>query len=66
MLKSFEKILIVGCRTCSTLCQTGGEDQVKEIVERLKDKEITGTVVVETPCDARILRRDIRELKLDS
>ena len=63
MLKPFNKVFIVGCGTCSTLCQTGGEDQVKEMAERLKDKEITGTVVVETPCDARILRRDTRGLK---
>ena len=62
-LKPFDKIFIIGCGTCSTTCQTGGEDQVKAMTEELKDKEITGTVVVETPCDARILRRDTRGLK---
>ena len=63
MLKPFDKIFIIGCGTCSTLCQTGGEDQVKEMAERLKDRKILGAVVVETPCDARILRRDTRKLK---
>jgi len=65
MLKPFEKVFIVGCGTCSTVCQTGGEEQVKEMALRLKKegKEITGTVVVESPCDARVLRRDTRKLK---
>ena len=63
MLKPFKKVFIIGCGTCSTLCQTGGEEQVKEMAETLRKegKEITGFVVVETPCDARILRRDTRK-----
>ncbi len=63
MLNPFNKIFIIGCGTCSTVCQSGGEDQVKEMTDQLKDKEIVGTVVVESPCDARILRRDTRKLK---
>ncbi len=63
MLKPFEKIFIIGCGTCGTVCQTAGEDQVKEMAEKLKDKVITGTVVVEAPCDARLLRRDTRKFK---
>jgi hypothetical protein len=62
MLKPFDKIFIIGCGTCSTICLTGGEDQVKEMAEKLKAKKIMGTVVVESPCDARILKRDTRKL----
>jgi hypothetical protein len=62
MLKSLDKIFIIGCGTCSTICLTGGEDQVKKMAEKLKDKKIMGTVVVESPCDARILKRDTRKL----
>jgi len=67
MLKPFEKVFIIGCGTCSTVCQTGGEEQVKEMTDKLKKerKVITGTVIIETPCDARILRRDTRKLKED-
>jgi len=63
MLEPFKKIFIIGCGTCATTCQTGGEEQVKEMAEILKKegKEITGSVVVESPCDARILRRDTRK-----
>lgn len=65
MLEPFKKVFIIGCGTCSTVVQTGGEEQVKQMAERLKDagKDVAGAVVVETPCDARILRRDTRNLK---
>lgn len=65
MLEPYKKIFIIGCGTCSTTCQTGGEEQVKKAVEKLMNegKEITGSVVVESPCDARVLRRDTRKMR---
>ena len=39
MLEGYDKIVIVGCNTCSALCQTGGEEEIKEIVEKLKDEK---------------------------
>lgn len=59
-LKDSKKVFIMGCGTCATLSQTGGEEQVKEMAQLLSDKEIVGTVVPETPCDKRILKRDLR------
>ena len=59
-LKTSKKVFILGCGTCATLAQTGGEEQVKEMAQLLSDKEIVGTVVAETPCDKRLLKRDIR------
>jgi len=59
-LKDSKKVFIIGCGTCATLTQTGGEDQVNEMTALLSDKEIVGTVVPETPCDKRILKRDLR------
>jgi ferredoxin len=61
-LKNSKKIFIIGCGDCATLCQTGGEEQVKEMAKQLNDKEIVGMTVVETPCDKRILKRDLRSL----
>jgi len=65
MLELFRRIFVMGCGKCATLCQTGGEEKVKEIAEKLREmgKEITGTVVVDTPCDARILRRDTLKVR---
>lgn len=64
MLKPFKKVFIIGCGECATICQTGGEEQVKQMAEDVENagKEVTGTVIVEIPCDARILRRDTRTL----
>jgi len=61
-LKDSKKVFIIGCGTCATLNQTGGEDQVKEMTKLLSDKEIVGTIVPETPCDKRLLKRDLRAL----
>jgi len=61
-LKNSKKVFILGCGTCAVLAQTGGEEQVKEMVQLLSDKEIVGTVVVETPCDKRTLKRDLRAI----
>ncbi|MFX0066988.1 MAG: methylenetetrahydrofolate reductase C-terminal domain-containing protein [Candidatus Hermodarchaeota archaeon] len=65
MIKPLQKIFITGCTICATECQTGGEEQVSEMAEKLKgqDKKILGTVVVESPCDARMLKRDTRKFK---
>jgi hypothetical protein len=41
---------------------TGGEEQVRELVDRLGDK-IVGYQMVEEPCDKRLNRRDLKEYK---
>ena len=63
MVKPFNKVFIIGCGTCSTTCLTGGAEQVKEMASKLAGKkmEVIGTVVVEAPCDSRLLKRDTRE-----
>lgn len=62
MIKPFSKLFVVGCGTCSTKCMSGGEEQVKEMVERLGDRVI-GSQIVEEPCDARLDRRDLKDYK---
>lgn len=64
MLEPYNKIFIIGCGLCSTLAQTGGEKQVSEMVDKLKDKKtILGSIVIESPCDLRIDRKEIRKIK---
>jgi ferredoxin len=60
MFQPFKKIFIVGCGSCATSCQTGGEKQVAEMKEKYRDKVI-GTAMVEEPCDLRLSRRDLKE-----
>ena len=47
-----KRIFIIGCGLCATLCQSGGEEQVNEMKERLiaGGKEITGHIVIEAVC----------------
>jgi len=65
MLKDYSKILIIGCGTCATECQTGGEDQVKEMAEKLREtgKKIVATIVPEATCDMRITRLELNKVK---
>lgn len=52
-LKDAERIYIVGCGTCATVCHTGGKSEVKEMKARLEGigKTVTGWMVIPTACD---------------
>ncbi len=49
MLKGHEKVAIIGCGQCATICRTGGEQQVEELAEALEKegKEIVFREVIE-------------------
>tara|TARA_B100000959_G_scaffold223932_1_gene237410 strand:+ start:3014 stop:3652 length:639 start_codon:yes stop_codon:yes gene_type:complete len=57
-------VFILGCGDCAALCQTGGEDQIKEMRGKLEKagKKITGTAIVNAPCHeldtARVFRQN--------
>lgn len=62
-LKDINNIFIVGCGECATTCSTGGEKEVIQISEKLKNeyaKIITGWVVIESPCDIRLVKKYFR------
>ncbi|MBN1621700.1 MAG: methylenetetrahydrofolate reductase C-terminal domain-containing protein [Endomicrobiales bacterium] len=63
-LKQYKKIFVVGCAACATKCQTGGEEAVKKMADDLKKnkKEVTGYKVLDTPCDVRIVKKDLSRL----
>lgn len=53
LLEGLGRLFIIGCGTCVTLTQTGGEAQVQIMKERLtgKGKLVTGQTVVPVACD---------------
>ena len=49
MVGDAKKVAIVGCNSCATACQTGGEPQIKELTAILE--QAGKTVVATTICD---------------
>lgn len=68
-LKPGEKIFILGCGECSTTCRTGGEKEILEIKQRLKEAgfEVVGYTIPRAPCVASQVRIELakksREIK---
>lgn len=54
LLESHNRVYIIGCGTCATMCKTGGKDEVLQMKELLEDegKTVTGWMVIPTACDA--------------
>lgn len=48
-----EKVYLVGCGTCATMCHTGGKSEVLEMKDKLEvaGKKVTGWMVIPTACD---------------
>jgi ferredoxin len=53
LLQGLGRVFVIGCGTCVTLTQTGGETEVAAMKEKLsaKGKLITGHVVLPVACD---------------
>ena len=53
LLEDVEGIFIIGCGTCTTMCQTGGQPEVQEMEEKLrqKGKVVTGSMIIPVACD---------------
>ncbi|MDD5259173.1 MAG: methylenetetrahydrofolate reductase C-terminal domain-containing protein [bacterium] len=60
-LKGKDRVFVVGCAACATKCATGGEEQVRILAEELakNQKKVTGTIVLDTPCDMRIVKKEL-------
>ncbi|MCX5749462.1 MAG: methylenetetrahydrofolate reductase C-terminal domain-containing protein [Candidatus Saganbacteria bacterium] len=65
MLKESKSIFIAGCGSCATTTNTGGEEQVREMKKALEKagKRVTGTKVIESTCDERLCKKDLKDLR---
>ena len=52
-LEKCQRVHIIGCGTCATLCHTGGKSEVVGMKEKLEasGKKVTGWMVIPTACD---------------
>lgn len=52
-LEKCQKVYIIGCGTCATMCHTGGKSEVLEMKEKIEDggKKVTGWMIIPTACD---------------
>lgn len=59
-LAGVRSLFIVGCGLCATSCQTGGEKEVAAWTEKMRARglTVTGSVVCDSPCDERLVKRD--------
>jgi len=66
-IKDIKRIGIVSCGSCAAMCQTGGTEGAKEMVEKLEMEgfEVTVTLVPEEVCDNRVMKKDLRKIEND-
>jgi len=63
MLRLCQKLVVLGCGLCATATKTGGEEQVEELIMKLKsEKVVLRSTVIESPCDIAVAKRDLRNL----
>jgi hypothetical protein len=67
MVEADQKVFLVGCGDCATLCQTGGEFEVQEMKDFLEasGKEVTGWLVPDSACQVLDVARLIRQQKAE-
>lgn len=62
-LEGMDKIFIVGCGDCATLCETGGEYEVDEMRHALEEagKTVVGSAVPDSTCQVLATKKDLRK-----
>ncbi|MEW6381157.1 MAG: methylenetetrahydrofolate reductase C-terminal domain-containing protein [bacterium] len=61
-LQGKKKVFLVGCGLCAALCQSGGEEQVLKMRERLTDEghAVSGYAVLEAVCHLLKSKKELR------
>ncbi len=60
-LENEHSVFIIGCGECSATCKTGGEDEVKKMMESLEKAghAVTGYVIPSAPCIAAKVKMEL-------
>ncbi|RJP27330.1 MAG: 5,10-methylenetetrahydrofolate reductase [Candidatus Omnitrophota bacterium] len=61
ILKTANKIFLIGCGECATSCKTGGEKEIAELKDKLQasGKEVVGSCIPKAPCVASQLKAEL-------
>jgi ferredoxin len=64
---NIKSVVLVGCGECAAKCGTGGTEGVKRTAEKLQNMNIKvmGSMVLDEPCDKRIVKNSIKKLKAE-
>jgi len=66
-LKNYNKIFLVGCGECATICKTGGKDELVKMQQELEraGKLVSGTCIPDAPCIASQIKTEFaKNMKL--
>jgi ferredoxin len=57
-----QKVFLIGCAKCATVCKAGGEEQVWQLQEALTAEGygVTGTIIIDEACHMLRVQRDLR------
>ncbi len=60
-LKGYDKVFLVGCGECATVCKTGGEAEVATMKKALEEngKVVTGFTIPQAPCIAAQVKTEL-------
>ena len=65
MVQNAKTVAIVGCSSCATACQTGGEPEVMAMKELLEQngKEVVATVVPDECCHKLLVKKETKVIR---
>lgn len=65
LLAPYDRIFLVGCGSCATVCKVGGEDEVFATQEWLESdgKDVTGSMILDEACHIMRAARELRRFR---
>lgn len=62
-LDGLQRLFLVGCGACATVCKAGGEEEIFRLQEWLQEqgREVTGSMIVDEACHILRSGRDLRQ-----
>jgi len=59
--KGFKKIAVLSCNACAKICETGGEKQLKELVNKLRENgfSVVYEKLVPILCDIDMIKKEV-------